>query len=274
MRLTARAVALVPIAFAIVACSVGETNYETIKLPARVAKETRTCESKFVAPDLSKLEPCGTDGKSHCYPWAKASVPKEELAPCDDPAEVCMPDKLLLANGQKATACKWGGSEPGACVPLAFKQVRENAAALQRDACDEDEKCAPCIHPIEKIETGTCDPQGVHEQDCVGGPGAQGEVESCCAGFGVCLDESAVPEESREDTPRFNCSKGRLCAPAGMTDGIVKKCETIGGFDGVCMAKCFSPMLQGLDGLSSDCGTFEICLPCMAAAGRGMPGCE
>ena len=114
MRLTARAVALVPIAFAIVACSVGETNYETIKLPARVAKETRTCESKFVAPDLSKLEPCGTDGKSHCYPWAKASVPKEELAPCDDPAEVCMPDKLLLANGQKATACKWGGSEPGA----------------------------------------------------------------------------------------------------------------------------------------------------------------
>jgi hypothetical protein len=257
---------------AITACSIGETNYETITLETREAKETRTCDSKFVVADLSKLKACGTDGKSHCYPWAKMATPKEELPACDDPSEVCMPDKLLLAGGKKADSCKFGG-EPGACLPLAFKQVEANKNALQQDACADDERCAPCVHPVEKTDTGICGEVGVHEQDCVGGPGQKGDVEECCAGLGVCLDESAIPEDNREDLPKFNCSKGRICAPAAMANEKAKKCETIGGFDGACLPRCFAPMLRGTEGLSDDCGPFEVCLPC-ALGGSLMPGCE
>lgn len=271
MRLMTCAVAF-GVGVAITACSIGETNYETIILPVREAKETRTCDSKFVVADLSKAKPCGTDGKSHCWRWAKTSVPKEELAACDDPDEICMPDKLLLAGGKKPQACKFGAGDPGACVPLAFKQVSQNAAALQKDSCEDDERCAPCVHPIEKTETGVCLEQGVHEEDCVGGPGAQGEVETCCAGLGVCLAEGAVPEDSRGDTPRFNCSEGKLCAPAAMADGKAKKCETLGGFDGACIPRCFAPMLRGMESISSDCDAYEICMPCVVA-GEVMPGC-
>jgi hypothetical protein len=269
-----RLIPCLAIGIAITACSIGETNYETIKLPIREAKETRTCDSKFVVSDLAKAKACGKDGKSHCYPWSKTSVPKEELEACDDPDEVCMPDKLLLAGGEKPKECTFGTGDKGACVPLAFKQVAQNAAALQKDVCDEDERCAPCIHPIEKTDTGVCAEAGVHEQDCVGGPGVEGDVEACCAGLGVCLDEGAVPADSREDMNRFNCSQGRLCAPAAMADGKGKKCETVAGFDGVCLPRCFAPMLRGMEGLTDDCGAFEICLPCLIGAGQGMPGCE
>jgi hypothetical protein len=262
------------VGLAVTACKIGETNYETVKLPVRQVVEKRTCDSKFVVVDLAKAKPCGTDGKSHCYPWAKASVPKEELEPCDDPAEVCMPDKMLLAGGKKATECKFAGKEAGACLPLAFKQIRENAGVLQQDACAEDERCVPCIHPIEKTDTGVCGEAGVHEEDCVGGPGAQGNVETCCAGFGVCLNETSVPEESRASTPSLGCSAGTLCAPAAMADKNPKKCETLAGVDGVCLPLCFAPQLRGEQYVSSDCNAFEACLPCFIGSGQGMPGCE
>lgn len=258
---------------AVAACSVGETSYEKITLPVREVKETRTCDSKFVVADLSQAKPCGDDGKSHCWPWAKTSIPKEELEPCEGD-EICIPDKILLAGGKKAEACKFGGDEPGACVPMAFKQVRENAGALSSEGCEDDERCAPCIHPIDKTNTGVCDEAGVHEQDCVGGAGEAGRVETCCYGLGVCLDEAAVPEDSREDMSREVCSEGRLCAPAAMADGEPRRCEVLGGFDGVCLPLCFAAMLRGAKPvLGGGCGPTEICLPCAIGKGQGMPGC-
>jgi hypothetical protein len=273
MRLISRAAGFTFVGVAITACSIGETNYETITLPVREARETRTCDSKFVVPDLAKAKPCGTDGRSHCYPWAKTSVAKEELEPCDDPSEICMPDKLLLAGGKKPQECKFGGGDEGACLPLAFKQIAKNAAALSQDSCEADERCVPCIHPIEKVETGVCLEAGVHEEDCVGGPGEQGDVESCCAGLGVCVDIDSVPAESREDATSMGCSAGTICAPAAMANEKPKRCETFGGFDGICLPKCFAPMLQGAD-TSDECNAFELCLPCFIAEGQGMPGCE
>lgn len=268
-----RALVTVLGAAAITACSIGETNYEKITLPVREAKETRTCDSKFVVADLAKLKPCGTDGKSHCYPWSKTSFAKDDLDACSD-TELCMPDKYLTAGGNKAHECKFGGSDPGACVPLALKQVRENAAMMQRDSCDEDEKCAPCIHPVDKTNTGACDPVGVHEEDCVGGPGDEGNVETCCHGSGVCLDQAAVPDDSREDMSREVCSEGRLCAPAAMADGKPTKCDVL-GVEGVCLDVCFAAMLKGAQKtMRGGCGPTELCLPCVIGKGQGMPGCD
>lgn len=274
MRSVKGAFTLAPVALAIAACSVGETNYETITFPVREAKVTRTCDSPFIVPDLAKAKPCGNDGKSHCWPWSKSDVPKEELEPCDDPAEICMPDRLLLAGGKRAKECKWSGNEPGGCMPLAFKQLAKNAGALQTDVCEDDEKCAPCINPVDKTDTGACSPAGVHEKDCVGGAGDAAEVETCCARQGVCADEKGLPEDARGQMQSLGCSSGKLCTPAAMFDGKAKKCETIAGFDGACLPKCFAPMLRGIEGLSSDCNAFEICLPCVLAEGQGMPGCE
>ena len=42
-----------------VACSLGETSYETVEQPIRKVSTVKTCSGAFMLPDLSKLTACG-----------------------------------------------------------------------------------------------------------------------------------------------------------------------------------------------------------------------
>ena len=269
-----RTAVVLVVAAGVTACSIGETRYEKITLPVRVQKETRTCDSPFVAPDLSTLKKCGS-GKSHCFPASKTSFPKEEFDACeggDD--EICLPDQLLSAGGKKPKECKFLTGDPGACVPISIKQVGENKDMLKQDACEPDERCAPCVDPRNGSDTHLCEEQGVHEKECVGGPGEEGSVEPCCHGAGLCLKQEMVPEDQRGDMSREVCSEGKLCAPAAMAEGNPVKCDVL-GFSGVCLDVCFAQMLKGTAQVTrAGCGPTEICLPCVIGKGQGMPGCE
>jgi hypothetical protein len=260
-----------------VACTIGEDRYETVKLPPVVHSEIRTCNSPIVMPDKASLKPCA-DGKGHCYDTSKLPIPKDQMEPCDDPSEVCAPDFLLFANGQKAKTCKFflDGS-PGACVNMFFKQVKENASLLQQDSCASDERCSPCTDPRNGKDTGICNmPGGPHQDACTGGPGA--DSKPCCYGMGVCSKASSMPPAQAKNMSQDTCPADDLCMPASIANGKPVTCSVL-GFSGICMDLCFASMMQATTQITrSSCGPTEVCMPCalakMGAGDMPMPGCD
>jgi len=272
--LAGRSIVVVAITSGLVACTIGESRYETVVLPTQVISQTITCNSPTVKVDLSTLKACG-EGKGHCYDKTKVPVPSDQVAPCDDPSQECIPDKILTANGGKLKSCQFY-ENPGACVSTLFKQVQENLSALQQDACDPDERCAPCTDPRNNKPTGLCDDGvGAHEQACVGGAGSGSTA--CCHGMGVCMNISAVPPDQRDQMNAETCKgEGMVCAPASLSNGKPVKCDVL-GVSGVCLDYiCFAPMFQATTQVTrSSCGPTEMCMPCLLAKTHGgMPGCD
>jgi hypothetical protein len=255
----------------VVACSIGETTYETVELPVRARRETRTCDSPFARPDIATLAPCG-EGKGHCFDRTKVPVADTELPDCGA-KEVCVPDAILRAGGEKLRSCTFFiGGKPGACVSMLLADIGAHANELKQDVCADDERCAPCVNPVDGTDTHLCDPIGVHEGACVGGTEAD-QTESCCHGMGVCMNEDSVPEDSREDMVRETCPSAKVCAPAAMVNGAPVPCDILGA-PGVCLDLCFAAMLRGTKAMiRAGCGPTEICMPCAIGAGQGMPGC-
>jgi hypothetical protein len=258
----------------IAACHIGENTSETVTVAAPTSPETRTCDSPFVAVDLDTLTPCGNAlAKGHCYEQAKTSFSIGDVPDCDDPGMICVPDKILTANGAKMKSCKFlGGNLDGACSSLLQTELAAHKDEVTQEGCDADERCTPCNDPRTGENDGTCDPSGVHTQACIGGKGADDEM--CCHAAGVCMDRDAVPADSRDSMNRDSCSKSnQVCAPTAMSDGVPHKCSLL-GVSGVCLDVCFATMLQGVQRPGrADCGPTEVCLPCFIGKSQGMPGC-
>jgi hypothetical protein len=257
-----------------VACTIGgpTTLHETIGSAQQQETASQKCDSGFMKPDLSTLKPCGDHGaRAHCYDPKKVAM--GGLATCDD-GDVCVPDKVLEADGAKLQSCTFyiNGS-PGICMSSVVPQIAQNAGALHQEGCDPDEKCIPCINPIDKSDTHVCDPQGVHADDCSAGDSAPKQIP-CCAGNGVCMDPDAAPEGSRDQLHKDACPGQKLCAPAALVNGTPHKCSAL-GIDGVCLDLCFAAMLKGTGGvIRGDCGPTELCLPCAIGKSQGVPGCD
>lgn len=244
-----------------------------------------SCTAPFSAPDLSKLKACG-GGKGHCYAADKVGA-LGNLTPCEG-GDVCVPDSILKAAGKKLATCNSVINTPGACVSTVIKDVADNAAQLTKDTCAEDERCVPCINPLDQKPTPFCVEMGVHETSCgsstpAGDGGApSAPLETCCSHpdkttAGVCIPEATVPEAQRSQVEADTCKGGNKCVPAALVKGQPVKCGSLGGIaDGVCLDTCFSSMLGFAQSfLASDqCGKFEACVPCMFAKDMGMPGCN
>lgn len=256
------------VGIALSACAIGEDIHETVVQPLQKVDPTITCTTPFAKPDLAALKPCG-EGRGHCYDKKKTPLPG--LPACDGD-EVCVPDKLLLAGGEKLKSCKFMiDDKPGVCTSTLVKDIGAHANQLQADVCDPDERCAPCIDPRDGKDTKLCDATGVHEGDCTGGVGAR--APTCCHGAGLCMNESGVPEDNREDLSRDTCMAGKLCAPAAMVSGEPVHCKVL-GVPGVCLDVCFARMLSpAAKAVRGQCNPTEVCLPCLIGKGQNMPGC-
>jgi hypothetical protein len=265
-----RLVVAVVCSLSAVACSIGETNYKTVEQPVRKVSEVRTCSGAFAKPDMSTLTACG-DGKGHCYGSAKTSL--TGLPDCAGGSEACIPDKVLEANGATLKSCKFFiGDKPGVCMSTILKDVAAHQDELKQDACDADERCVPCINPLDGTETHACDATGVYEDDCKGGAAAQ--QDSCCHGQGVCISPDAVPADSRGDMSPDICSGGQMCAPAALVDGTPEHCTAL-GLSGVCIDICFARMLgPSAPVLRGGCSPTAVCLPCVVGKSKNVPGCD
>jgi hypothetical protein len=268
--LAARLVVVAGCALGVVACSVGETRYETVVNPVRKVSTIKTCTGPFAKPDLGSLTPCG-DGHGHCYAGSKTLLP-ELLACTGGSGDTCIPDKVLEANGAKLKACTFLNGKPGACLSMMVKQIAEHKNDLQQDVCEEDERCTPCINPLNGVDTKLCEGVGVYAEACKGGAGAK--EATCCHGQGVCMTREGVPEDSREDMLQDTCKGDNVCAPAAMVDGNPETCSVLGA-DGVCIDLCFAKMLgPAATVIRAGCGATSVCLPCVVGKSRGMPGCD
>jgi hypothetical protein len=261
------------VALVVTACTIGEDSYDTVTVPARLVGSKRTCASGFVKPDLAGKKACG-NGKGHCFEANRlmtTDLPSDECGA----GEVCAPDKVLLANGDKPKACTfYYQNKPGACTSTITKGVAAHLDQLKPDVCDEGERCVPCVDPTNGKETGVCDPTGVHAEPCTGGAGGSDE-KLCCHGAGTCINEDAVPEDQRDSMSRETCRSKQVCAPRAMVAGNPSKCDALGFADGVCLDVCFAQMLRSVQKVGrSNCGPTEVCMPCLIGKGQGMPGCD
>jgi hypothetical protein len=263
-----RAFVVLVVGFAVSACAIAEDRYESVVLPLQKVDPTVTCSTPFAKPDLASLKACG-DGKGHCFPKNKSPI--QTLPDCGGD-EICVPDKLLEANGGKLKSCKFFlDGRPGACMSTLVKDIGAHADQLLPDVCDADERCAPCIDPRDGSDTKICQETGVHEGACTGGVAKR--APSCCHGAGVCMNESGVPEDNRGDLSRDTCMAGKLCAPAAMVSGDPVHCKVL-GVPGVCLDVCFAKMLSpATPVVRGGCNPTEVCLPCIIGKGQNMPGC-
>jgi hypothetical protein len=265
------------LSIASIACTIGEDRYEVVKLPPKIKTEVKTCDSPLVKPDKASLKACG-DGKGHCYDKTKVPIPDDQAVPCDGggPDDICVPDKMLFADGKALTKCKFAlNDSAGACVSLMFKLVSENKDILTQDACDPDERCAPCVNPLDGSQTHLCDDGiGPHQDACIGGQGA--DLAACCHGSGVCMTEEGAPPDQRANMQQEMCPDKHLCAPASLAPGGKPVTCDVLGISGVCLDLCFASMFQATTQITrSSCGPTEVCMPCAmgALSGMKMPGC-
>lgn len=257
------------VALTTAACTIGEATYETVENPVRTVSEVKTCTGAFAKPDVSTLKACG-NGKGHCYDGAKTAI--SNLPACEGGSDSCIPDKVLQADGTKLKSCTFFvGQKPGVCMSTMIKDIDAHKNELQKDVCDDDERCAPCVDPRDGSDTHVCDPIGVYETACKGGPGSQ--LPTCCHHQGVCISPDAVPADQRDSMTRDVCHDAKVCAPASLVDGKPKPCNVLGD-PGVCLDVCFAKMLGPAQRVFRDkCGPTEVCLPCLIGSGQGVPGC-
>jgi hypothetical protein len=161
-----RPIVVVLVCSLVIACSIGETNYESFETPARKVTAVKTCSGGFTKPDISSLTACGDgDAKGHCYEGAKTMV--TGLPACTGSGDTCIPDKILEANGGKLKSCTFFiENKPGVCMSMLVDQIAAHKGQLTQDVCDADERCTPCINPTDKTDTHVCDPIGVYVDKC------------------------------------------------------------------------------------------------------------
>jgi hypothetical protein len=255
-----------------------------------------TCNATdFAKVDLSKLTACGPGNKGgHCYASGKSPM-ADQLTACPGSKDVCVPDKIILAQGQKLKTCTSGVGAGGGCIQSGFLPALDTQGKgfLKQDVCDAGEICAPCVDPIHgNVPTPFCQPIGVHDADCSASGGAAGTpapapapapLVGCCTtggvSNGVCLAESAIPEANRDSTKADTCTSGNKCVPKAMVEGKPVTCSSLLGA-GVCMDKCFDEMMSLAGGIGilskANCGATELCIPCSLASSGGtkVPGCS
>jgi hypothetical protein len=282
MNVAARVLGSATLCASLWACTFGSPIYKTYnEAPGADEVVTGTvCDSPTVAADLGTLTACG-GGHGHCYD--KTRVPGVGTLPtdgCDAAKEVCVPDKILTANGSKLKSCA-SLIGPGACVSTIVVEINQNKGALGSEGCDPDEACVPCVDPQhDNAPTPFCLDEGigVHEAACVTTDGTQKAAQKCCLNHeakpvGVCIQKDGVPEGQRGSVSQDLCkSADEACVPEALTRGEFVKCSA--GYSGVCVDPCFVGLTNSKLLLTGGCKDGTVCVPCLFGKGQGLPGCQ
>ena len=248
-----------------------------------------SCQSAYVAVDVSKLTACG-NGAGHCYDPAKVDL-GAGYAACPTAGQVCVPDEVLTADGNKLKSCT-SIIGPGGCITASLIPAIQQmgGSALKQDVCNAGQLCVPCVDPTHNnAPTGMCSAIGAHQDACSGGGSAGADagpaappLDKCCksknTSNGVCISSSAIPASQQDQAKQDTCKSGDKCVPAAFVSGMPVKCD--GGLfgSGVCMDQCFNDMMGTAKSIGilsgKGCGSTEVCVPCGLVSGQGVPGCN
>ena len=265
--------------------------------------------------NIDELESCCEEDAAHCV--SSEGIP-DDLDPllgrCGaDEMGVCLPDSFLTASaGFEIPSCASVGGLPGACLSVCLAGVAENRDILPQDVCNSNERCIPCINPIDGQDLGICGPINcslLNEGDPTSDAGEEysaGEMNNdmggsnseemagmqgsgplgappCCDMQGSCLSPSIVPEEALEVLGECETSGGEqlMCVPNVMIDLSWTPEPCMGyififnPYNGVCLPECLDiPLEWTFD--ERPCPENFVCAPCRDPSGTptGAPGCE
>jgi len=223
------------------------------------------CQPPWPAASLTELPPGCCEDRGACI--APSAVNAEYLpllghAECAGPS-LCVPTALLTTR--QLTQCQVGstGAE-GRCLSDCLAAVSEQGDRLERDGCEEHERCVPCYDPVSGTASGACsfgDDQGPVDPPVL--------LSTCCKGLGLCVPSESIATNQRAMLGQEGCTPTQLCAPrAAAEDGATyqpKRCTSslAPGAEGRCLPACL-PALAQQDMLARDgCEDGELCAPCV-----------
>jgi hypothetical protein len=228
---------------------------------------------------------CPMYGGAHCV----ESVPDNFVSlvdPCTG-GGYCVPDDFIATGGVfTPTACT-SVNGPGVCLSACIPEVGMYVSILPQDVCAADERCAPCVSPLNNMDTGACSIGFT----CGGGAGGAGGGSTgsggappatcphegppvvdpttfppCPAcGGGHCVPNALVP--SAEATELASCDGTSTCVPdpiiASGGNFILPTCMSVAGFEGRCASVCIPQVASEASSLpQSTCASDEVCAPC------------
>jgi hypothetical protein len=122
---------------------------------------SRGCGDKPVEPPVTFAACC--NGRGMCVP--EQAVPENSRSSlgtesCEQKGEkyLCAPVEKVQDFAFKYPACTAGTFGAGACLPACIVDANPNGALLTRADCVKpDDKCVPCVNPLDQTRTGACD---------------------------------------------------------------------------------------------------------------------
>ncbi len=243
------------------------------------------CDGPLGAPrDPDALPACCEDfvGGAHCVD----DVPPElegVLGTCAG-GGYCVPDPFIETGGvfEPLTCTSLSGAE-GRCLSGCVPQVKDYWGILPQDACADDERCVPCVNPIDGTETGVCKLAFTCEGGPGGGDGPDPGEPQCphqgadvldpstmpaCAPGAHCLSDALVPADMADQLA--DCPDGASkCVPDEFirTGGnfIPATCESVAGAEGRCLSTALPEVASQATLLpQSSCAADHLCVPCFS----------
>ncbi|MDB4936518.1 MAG: Tryptophan synthase alpha chain [Labilithrix sp.] len=260
----------------------GDKTKSDTKAPAPAGASAK-CPYDGPPLDVSAFATCRDGGRcipDKAFPPEQAAQ-KARLAPCDG-GGFCVPEKIIKAQGNALPkSCKSFASLEGRCTSTVFPDIEKQKDRLPQDACDANERCAPCFDPSGKA-TGACS-----SVSCDAPKEPFKPFQACCSSGGKsrgkCLPSASLPAEAATGLEKKECSAAAdLCVPEEQLDEkfVNPKCTAsslLGQYDGVCISTCVKmDFLTQLGTAQGSCSAESFCAPCknpLTGAATGAPGC-
>ncbi|HTJ41783.1 MAG TPA: hypothetical protein VL463_06785 [Kofleriaceae bacterium] len=268
-------------------CDVGDIGADGNGLGSGKGLPDPGCDGPLGKPrDPSALPACCTDsvGGAHCLPSdVIPSQLKGFLAECPS-GGACVPDPFIETGGvYTPKACKSLSNADGVCLSGCIPQVAQYLTLLPQDVCADDERCAPCVNPLDGTTTGACQISFACGQDPNGGDGGGGgpgpatcphsgppvidpSTLTSCGADAHCLADALVPPAMAAKLAACpdNVSK---CVPdvfiAAGGNYIPATCHSVAGAEGRCLSKVLPDVQAKATLLPKDtCTDNELCAPC------------
>lgn len=273
------ALALAALLVTIAGCQVGDPGARPGEDEGDERYPTPACDGPLgPARDPRTLPACCEEfvGGAHCLPaGAVPGVLQDRFALCAG-GGYCVPDPLIATGGvYEPPACTSLQGAEGVCLSGCIPQVSEVWGILPQDGCDADERCVPCVNPLDGQPTGACELR----YTCEGGFGSgtcphtgpdliDPTTLPACQPGAHCLPVMLVPEDLRDrlaDCPAPDA--GSKCVPDDFirTGGnhVPATCASVAGAEGRCLSRAL-PEVQAQAALlpQATCDADELCVPC------------
>jgi hypothetical protein len=196
----------------------------------------------------------------------------------------CVPDPFIETGGVlEPAACTSLSGAAGVCMSGCVPQVKDYWGILPQDGCADDERCVPCVNPLDGTETGACDIAFACGDDPGGGGGGGGDGPVCphegppvidpttlpaCQPGAHCVANALVPADLAPQLADCTGATAKCVPDEFIASGgnfIPTTCESVAGAEGRCLSTALPAVTEQAALLpQSTCEANHLCVPCFS----------